>query len=105
MEESEGIEVENVRKHLGFDHCNLSMCACAPVSKEILLFFEKCGIKIIEVYGMTECGVSVTSSSKSSKLGSVGCSIAGSEMKISSVTGGTGEARERHLNEACISVF
>lgn len=91
MEECEGVDVENVRSFLGFDRCDLPICACAPVSKEILGFFSKCGLEIIELYGMTECGVSVTNTRESYKLGSVGRPIAGTQVKINSLNGDDGE--------------
>lgn len=87
MEESEGVDIQNVRSYLGFDRCSLPICACAPVSKEMLIFFNKCGIKIMELYGMTECGVSVTNARSNSKLGSVGRPIAGSQVQIKDDTG------------------
>lgn len=92
MEESEGVEIQNVRHHLGLDRCKLPICACAPVSKGMLSFFNKCGIEIKELYGMTECGVSVTNSRDNTKLGSVGRPIAGTQVKISSAKGDIGEA-------------
>ena len=68
MEELRDVNTQKVRSHLGFDRCNLPICACGPVSKEILTFFTKCGIEIIELYGMTECGVTITNIRGNSKL-------------------------------------
>ena len=87
IEESRDVDIENIRCHLGLDRCKLPICACALVSKDMLYFFHKCGIKIIELYGMTECGVSVTNGMEDYKLGSVGRPIAGTQIKINSNTG------------------
>ena len=94
MEEVKGIDVQNVQQHLGMDRCHLPICACAPISKELLSFFSKHGIKIVELYGMTECGISVTNDKESIRIGSVGRPIAGTQVKINSGQGDhtTGEA-------------
>ena len=94
MEEVKGIDVQNVQQHLGMDRCHLPICACAPISKELLSFFSNHGIKIVELYGMTECGISVTNDKESIRIGSVGHPIAGTQVKINSGQGGhtTGEA-------------
>ena len=87
MEEVKGVDIQNVQLHLGLDRCHLPMCACAPISKEMLHFFSECGIKIIELYGMTECGISVTNDKKNYRFGSVGRPIAGTQVKINSGEG------------------
>lgn len=84
MEEVKGVDFRNVRPHLGMDRCHLPICACAPISKEILHYFGKCGIKIMELYGMTECGISVTNDKNNYRFGSVGRPIIGTQVKISS---------------------
>ena len=97
MEEAKGVDIQNVPKHLGLDRCNSPICACAPVSKELLGFFSKCGIEIIQLYGMTECGVSVTNDKKNNRFGSVGRPIAGTQVKINADKGDTGEASSLSL--------
>ena len=92
MEKARSIDINNVQTHLGLDRCEVPICACAPISKELLNFFNKCGIKILELYGMTECGISITNSRKNYKLGSVGQPILGTQVKINTDEGDTGEA-------------
>lgn len=82
MEKVEDADIQRVRGHLGFNRCSLPICACAPVSKKVLEFFDRCGIEIIELYGTTECGVSVTNTKKNYRLGSVGRPIVGTQVKI-----------------------
>ena len=91
MEEVNDVNIQNVRSYLGFGRCNLPISACAPVCKGLLNFFSKCGIEIVELYGMTECGVSVTNVKETAKLGSVGRPIMGTQVKINSVADNTGE--------------
>ena len=86
MEEAKGIDTKNVQMYLGLDRCNIPICACAPVTKELLGFFNKCGIEIIQLYGMTECGVSITNCRKHCRFGSVGQPITGTQVKINSDT-------------------
>jgi long-chain acyl-CoA synthetase len=55
----------------------------APISMEILEFFYACGAPVLEGYGMTETStVSTTSTVADHRLGTVGRSLPGCEIKI-----------------------
>lgn len=43
-----------VRQKLGLDECQFAITAAAPIMKETLEYFGQLGIRILEVYGMSE---------------------------------------------------
>jgi len=59
------------------------LTGAAPISKEIIHFFNWVGLEVYEAYGMTETsGVITTQSEGKTKIGSVGLPIEGTELKI-----------------------
>jgi len=59
------------------------LTGAAPISKEIIRFFNWIGLDVYEAYGMTETsGVITTQSVGKTKIGSVGLPIKGTELKI-----------------------
>ena len=72
-----------LKERLGFDRMRLAITAAAPISPDVLHFFQSIGINLIEAYGQTE-GTGVTCVSKVGKLkfGSVGPPLPGVEVKI-----------------------
>ena len=59
------------------------LTGAAPISKEIIHFFNWVGLEVYEAYGMTETsGVITTQSEGKTKIGSVGLPIEGTEIKI-----------------------
>jgi len=72
-----------LKERLGFDRMRLAITAAAPISSDVLHFFQSIGINLIEAYGQTE-GTGVTCVSKVGKLkfGTVGPPLPGVEVKI-----------------------
>ena len=72
-----------LKERLGFDRMRLAITAAAPISSDVLHFFQSIGINLIEAYGQTE-GTGVTCVSKVGKLkfGTVGPPLTGVEVKI-----------------------
>lgn len=72
-----------LKKRLGFDRMRIAYSGAAPISKDVLLFFQSIGINMIEGYGQTE-GTGVTCASRAGqvKFGTVGPPIPGTEVKI-----------------------
>ncbi len=85
-----------VRERLGLDRARVCATSTAPISPDTLRFFLSLGIPIMEVYGMSECtGPATFSTIDRFRLGSVGFTIAGTEIAIA----GDGEVmmRGRHV--------
>ena len=61
----------------------LAITGAAPVAKEMLEFFDACGVLILEGYGSTETSAVVSANSPDDfKFGTVGRPLPGSEVKI-----------------------
>lgn len=65
-----------LKERLGFDRVRVGVSGAAPISHEILKFFQSIGIPIREGYGMTETtGITHMSSEIDFKVGTVGRAI------------------------------
>lgn len=72
-----------LKERLGFDRVRIGFSGAAPISHEILKFFQSIGIPIREGYGLTETtGITHISDEDHFKLGTVGRSLPGAEAKI-----------------------
>jgi long-chain acyl-CoA synthetase len=72
-----------LKERLGFDRVRVGVSGAAPISHEILKFFQSIGIPIREGYGMTETtGITHMSSEVDFKVGTVGKAIPETQVKI-----------------------
>ncbi|MFO7839032.1 MAG: AMP-dependent synthetase/ligase, partial [Desulfosalsimonadaceae bacterium] len=72
-----------LRERLGFDRLRVAYSGAAPISPQVLYFYQSIGINLIEGYGQTEgTGVTCTSREGRAKFGTVGTPVPGSEVKI-----------------------
>ena len=72
-----------LKKRLGFDRLHLAISGAAPISHDILLFFQSIGVNLVEGYGQTEgTGVTCVSRAERVKFGTVGPPLTGIEVKI-----------------------
>lgn len=72
-----------LKKRLGFDRIRVGASGAAPISHEVIKFFQSIGIPIREGYGMTETtGITHLSSETDYKVGTVGKALPGAEVKI-----------------------
>ncbi|MBI5582214.1 MAG: AMP-binding protein [Deltaproteobacteria bacterium] len=72
-----------LKKRLGFDRVRIGFSGAAPISHNILKFFQSIGIPIREGYGMTETtGITHMSDENNFKLGTVGKALPGTEVVI-----------------------
>lgn len=72
-----------LKERLGFDRVRIGFSGAAPISHEILKFFQSIGIPIREGYGLTETtGITHISDEEHFKLGTVGKGLPGAEVKI-----------------------
>jgi long-chain acyl-CoA synthetase len=61
----------------------LTITAAAPIPRDVLEFFDACGIVLLEVWGMTElCGAGTVNAESERKLGSVGRPLSDLEMGV-----------------------
>jgi long-chain acyl-CoA synthetase len=72
-----------IRAKVGLDKAAVTITGAAPTPKEVLEFFHAIGLRISEVWGMSELGVvaSINPLDKI-KIGSIGVMIPGAEAKI-----------------------
>ena len=72
-----------LKERLGFDRVRLGVSGAAPISHEILKFFQSIGIPIREGYGMTETtGITHMSSEVDYKVGTVGKALPDTQVRI-----------------------
>ncbi len=72
-----------LKERLGFDRIRVAYSGAAPISPQVLYFYQSMGINLIEGYGQTEgTGVTCTSQEGRAKFGTVGTPVPGSEVKI-----------------------
>jgi long-chain acyl-CoA synthetase len=72
-----------LKERLGFDRMRLAYSGAAPISPDVLHFFQSIGVNLIEGYGQTEgTGVTCVSRIGRVKFGTVGPPITGTEIKI-----------------------
>ncbi|MCX5827699.1 MAG: long-chain fatty acid--CoA ligase [Deltaproteobacteria bacterium] len=82
-----------LKERLGFDRVRLGFSGAAPISHNILKYFQSIGIPIREGYGMTETtGITHMSDEFSFKLGTVGRALPETEVRIAE----DGEILVRH---------
>ena len=74
---------KNIRRSLGMDRARILVSGGAPVSPEILKFFNALGVELREVYGQTEdCGPTSIHREGDIVIGTVGKPVPGVEVKI-----------------------
>jgi long-chain acyl-CoA synthetase len=61
----------------------LAVTAAAPIAREVLEFFDACGIVIVEAWGMTEtCAAGTINTDLEMKMGTVGRPVPGLAMRV-----------------------
>ncbi len=77
------ITFRKLKERLGFDRVRLAFSGAAPISPDVLKFFQAIGIPLREGYGMTEgTGVTCANQRDRVKIGTVGQPLPGVEVKI-----------------------
>ncbi len=72
-----------LKERLGFDNIRVAISGAAPISKEVLHFFQSIGMNLIEGYGQTEgTGVTTLSPENGARPGTVGKALDGVRIKI-----------------------
>ncbi|KNZ34115.1 MAG: AMP-binding acetyl-CoA synthetase [Methylibium sp. NZG] len=77
-----------IRTALGLDQCTFAAGGAAPMPPELLAWYAKLGLPIVEVYGMTEnCGVSHATVPGVQRPGTVGLAYDGVQCRIDPANG------------------
>lgn len=72
-----------LKERLGFDRLRIAYSGAAPISPDVLHFFQSIGVNLIEGYGQTEAtGVTCVSRVGKVKIGTVGPPLTGTEVRI-----------------------
>ncbi|RLB14908.1 MAG: long-chain fatty acid--CoA ligase [Deltaproteobacteria bacterium] len=72
-----------LKERLGFDRMRVAYSGAAPISPDVLHFFQSIGVNLVEGYGQTEgTGVTCVSRVGRVKFGTVGPPLSGTEVKI-----------------------
>jgi long-chain acyl-CoA synthetase len=72
-----------LKERLGFDRIRVAYSGAAPISPDVLHFFQSIGVNLIEGYGQTEgTGVTCVSRVERVKFGTVGPPLSGVEVRI-----------------------
>ena len=83
-----GIVRKKILGALGLDQCEFAAGGAAPMPPELLRWYERLGLSIVEVYGMTEnCGVSHATLPGKPRPGTVGLPYDGIESRIDPASG------------------
>jgi len=73
----------NLRRMIGLDRLRRGTTGAAPISPDLLRWYQAIGVKVLEGYGMTESsGVISVNSITDNKTGSIGKVVPGGEVKI-----------------------
>jgi long-chain acyl-CoA synthetase len=72
-----------LKERMGFDRLRVAYSGAAPISPDVLKFYQSIGVNLIEGYGQTEgTGVTCTSQIGKAKFGMVGTPLPGCDVKI-----------------------
>jgi len=72
-----------LKERLGFDRVRIAYSGAAPISPDVLKFFNAVGLPLVEGYGQTEgTGVTTVSQKGNIRIGKVGKPLPGLEVKI-----------------------
>lgn len=83
-----GLVRKKVLKALGLDACRFAAGGAAPMPPDLLKWYSRLGLEIIEVYGMTEnCGVSHATLPGDPRPGTVGFPYDSVEARVDPVNG------------------
>jgi long-chain acyl-CoA synthetase len=83
-----GLVRKKVLKALGLDRCTFAAGGAAPMPPDLLRWYNKLGLDLVEVYGMTEnCGVSHATLPGKQRPGTVGLPYDGVQCRLDPANG------------------
>ncbi len=72
-----------VRAQLGLDQVTVAITAAAPISRDLIVFFNAIGVPLLELYGMSEnTGPATTNRPDHNNMGTVGTPLPGVEIRL-----------------------
>jgi long-chain acyl-CoA synthetase len=78
-----GIVRKKILKQLGLDHVRFAGTAAAPMPPEVLAWYHRLGLELLEAYGMTEqFGVATCTMPGNGRVGYVGTPVACCEVRL-----------------------
>ncbi|MEO0743932.1 MAG: AMP-binding protein [Pseudomonadota bacterium] len=76
--------LQNLRRMIGMDRLRRGGSGAAPISPDLLRWYQAIGVPVLEGYGMTESsGVMSINSVGANKVGTVGPALPGAQLRIS----------------------
>ena len=81
------VALNNVRKLVGIHRSRFLITGAAPISPDLIRWYLALGVPMLEVWGMTECGITTGVPASRIKPGSIGLPASFAEMKVDPVTG------------------
>ena len=80
---ADALVARKLRRRMGLGKLRLAASGAAPIRREILDFFSGLGVRIYEVYGLSEtCGPGTWNRAGEARLGTVGPALPGVEVKL-----------------------
>ena len=76
--------LQNLRRMIGMDRLRRGGSGAAPISPDLLKWYQSIGVPVVEGYGMTESsGVISINSADTNKIGTVGAALPGAQIRVS----------------------
>ncbi len=71
-----------ILQKIGLDQCRIAMTGAAPIAPEVIDFFRELGLPLTEIWGMSELTGPGSMRLDGFRLGTVGVSLAGEEVRL-----------------------
>ncbi len=72
-----------VRRKMGLEQLRWALSGSAPIAPETLMFFQALGVRVCEIWGMSEtCGIGTANPPGRVRVGTVGLAIPGAEIRL-----------------------
>lgn len=80
----DALVLSQIRARIGLDRCKFPVSGAAPLAPEIVEFFHTIGVRIAEIYGLSECSGPATWNPPEGliKVGTVGPALPGVEVEL-----------------------
>ncbi|WP_163851342.1 AMP-dependent synthetase/ligase [Pseudooceanicola aestuarii] len=78
------VALGNLRRQMGLDRVRFAATGAAPISPDLLRWFDALGIEILELWGMSELtGAATINPPGGARIGSIGKPLPGTELRLS----------------------
>jgi len=76
------IVYSKAKEAVGMDRARFLFSSAAPLSPTVAEYLEGLGLRILQLYGLSECGVAASNRPEGNKIGTVGPALPGAEIRI-----------------------